>query len=97
MIEMDYDKNHMTPTQFYASNTPVVNIPFNPELQNLRRSTRGRQSLNFAVTKTEPRKRTLSTSALVNSMSTNPTKKIRLDDKKAVRMPGSMAFLYRRT
>ena len=93
MAEMDYDDiDLLTPTdpaQFYASSAPVVNVLptslSNTELQSIRRSGRACRSLNAEITKAKPRKRTLSTSALQNSASTNPTKKIKLDKKKAVR------------
>lgn len=90
MTEMDYDDIDMltpsNPAQFYASIAAVVNVRPNLEIQSLRRSTRPRRSLNIEITKTESRKRTLSTSALQNSTSANTKKKIRLDEKKAVRI-----------
>lgn len=89
MAENDYDDLDLlapvNPTLFYASNTPAINVPPNPEPPNLRRSTRARQSLNVTTAKKAPRKRTLSTSALQNTSATNVTKKIRLDEKKLVR------------
>ena len=91
MTEMDYDDIDLlapsNPAQFYASSAPVVNVPptKNPELQSLRRSSRARRSLTVEIAEPGPRKRTLSASALQNSASTNAKKKIRLDEKKAVR------------
>jgi hypothetical protein len=89
MAEIDYDDMDLlttiNPTLFYASSTPVINVPRNHEAQNLRRSTRARQSPSVTTAQEAPRKRTLSTSALHNTAVTNATKKIRLDEKKLVR------------
>lgn len=69
---------------FYAS-TSIVDPPARTQSAP-RRSLRPRQSLpsTEANTKSKPRKRTLSTSALQNSDQKNAAKKIKLDQKKAV-------------
>jgi hypothetical protein len=80
------DIDVLTPAQFYASSAPVVNVLPNPDIQTLRRSTRARPSLGVAMKKTQPRKRTLSASALQNSTPAHALKKTKLDEKKVVRV-----------
>ncbi|RDB18237.1 putative global transcription activator SNF2L1 [Hypsizygus marmoreus] len=71
---------------FYASSSPVAVISA-PQPQTLRRSSRPRQYTgSVSVTATsnlQPRKRTLSTSALENGTDKAVQKKMKMDEKKA--------------